>query len=174
MIVEKTPKIMNKVFMVYIDFDNTLYEHPYCWTAEEDFEYNLLFGFGKLKFEEKYLNQELLKKLEQLVTYNREHGIKTRVNLLTGCKTSVFYNAKLEFISDNIPFVFDNYFMVSSQEDKISMIEANNNHISSDGYNIINTLVVDDNWEVTGKCQHLGYDGITPGYFEKHYTIGGN
>ncbi|OQB02185.1 MAG: hypothetical protein BWY21_02254 [Parcubacteria group bacterium ADurb.Bin216] len=162
---------MQKVFMIYIDFDDTMYDHKYHWRFDEDFDYNIMFGFGKIPYEEKYLNHELVAKVKNIIEENKKKGIKTLVNLLTGCRTSVYFVSKTNFLDEVVPKFFDQYFSVSSQEDKLPMIQAYNKKIEEE-YEIVNTLVIDDSFGVTAQCQDVDYEAMAPGYFEKHYELG--
>lgn len=160
----------NKAFMIYIDFDDTLYDHTFHWRFDEDFEYNMLFGFGKIPYDKKFLNHELIEKVRQICAYLHKNGIKPIVNLLTGCQTSIYFKSKTDLLDDAVPGLFDNYFSVSTQDAKIQMIQAYNKEVETD-YNIVKTLVIDDGFGVTAQCQDLGFDAIAPGYFEKHYKV---
>lgn len=161
-----------KICMIYIDFDDTLYEHTFHWTYEEDFEYNMLFGFKQIQYDEKYLNHELISKVEDIIEENKKHDIITIVSLLTGCQSSVFFDAKRDFLDSYTPQLFDNYFSVSTQETKIPMIQAYNKLVEKDNDSkIIRTIVIDDSFIVTSLSQNLGFEAMTPGYFEKHYKI---
>lgn len=161
---------IKKAVTIYVDFDDTLYLHEVHWKYHEDFEYNMFFGFGKLKYSEKYLNHELLNKVKSIKAYYEARGIKCFINLLTGCKTSVYFKAKTNFLDKAEPNTFDNYFSVSTQEEKVSMIWYYNHELEKE-YDIIKTIVIDDGYGVTAECQDSGYDAITPGFFEKHYVI---
>lgn len=161
---------MKKAVVIYVDFDDTLYLHEVHWNYNEDFEYNMLFGFKKIKYSEKYLNHALLNKIKSIKVYYEARGIKCFINLLTGCKTSLYFKAKTDLLDTAEPNTFSNYFSVSTQEEKLPMIQAFNKELAND-YEIINTLVIDDGYGVTAACQDIGIEAVTPGFFEKHYVI---
>lgn len=158
-----------KVALVYVDFDDTLYCHEFQWSYGEDFEYNMLYGFKKRIYDPKYLNKEIINKLKKIIEFNNnQNGITTIVSLLTGCRTSVYYKAKVELLEKNVTGLFDNYFSVASQEEKLPMILAYNDEIKKD-YDIVDTLIIDDAYNVKCDCQDAGFDAVTPVFFEKHY-----
>lgn len=161
---------MDKAVIVYVDFDDTLYVHEVHWSYDEDFDYNMFFGFGKIKYSAKYLNHELINKLKTIRVYYANQGIKCIINLLTGCKTSIYFKSKTDFLDEAEPGLFNNYFSVSTQEEKLPMIDAFN-HEMSKTYEIANVLVIDDGYGVTSVCQSKGITAVTPGFFEKHYMI---
>lgn len=161
---------MDKAVIVYVDFDDTLYVHEVHWSYNEDFDYNMFFGFGKIKYSAEYLNHELINKLNTIRAYYANQSIKCIINLLTGCKTSIYFKSKTDFLDEAEPGLFNNYFSVSTQEEKLPMIECIN-HEMSKTYEIANVLVIDDGYEVTSACQSKGITAVTPGFFEKHYMI---
>ena len=163
-------KKKEKAFMIYIDFDDTIYDHKFHWRYDEDFEYNVMFGFGKIEYDEKYLNHELIEKVRQICAYLQNNGIKPFVNLLTGCQTSIYFKSKTDLLDNVTPGLFDNYFSVSTQDAKLPMILAYNKEVATD-YEIVQTLVIDDGYGVTAQCQDKGFDAIAPGFFEKHYKV---
>ena len=157
-----------KAALVYVDFDDTLYCHEVHWSYSEDFTYNMMYGFKKCTYDPKYLNHELINKLRQIIEFNKQNGLTTIVSLLTGCRTSVYYKAKVDLLEQNVPGLFDNYFSVVSQEEKLPMILAYNDELKKD-YDIVDTLIIDDGYNVTCACQDAGFEAVTPGFFEKHY-----
>lgn len=159
-----------KAVVFYIDFDDTLYDHTYHWKYNEDLEYNMLFGFNKIPYEEKYLNHELVNKVQTIKNENIKNGIETIICLLTGCRTSVYFKSKTDFLDKVTPDMFDEYFSVATQEDKLPMINAYNEHLKSN-YEISKVIVIDDSFIVTALSQDKGYDAMAPGYFEKHYKL---
>lgn len=161
---------MDKIVIIYVDFDNTLYAHEVHWSYDEEFEYNMFFGFGKIKYSAKYLNHELIDKIKTIRSHYENQGIKCIINLLTGCKTSIYFKAKVDFLDEVEPDLFNNYFSVSTQEDKLPMINAFNSEMRKT-YEITDVLVIDDNYEVTSSCQSKGITAVTPSFFEKHYMI---
>jgi hypothetical protein len=160
---------MDKAVIIYVDFDNTLYVHEVQWSHEEDFDYNMFFGFGKIKYSAEYLNHELINKLKTISEYYANQGIKCIINLLTGCKTSIYFKSKTDFLDEAEPSLFNNYFSVSAQEEKLSMISAFNCEMRQK-YEIADVLVIDDDYRVTSACQSEGITAVTPGFFEKHYN----
>lgn len=161
-----------KVAIIYIDFDDTLYCHKIHWCFEDDFEYNVMFGLGKLQFEDQYLNYELISKLRSIKDDNDAKGIKTVICLLTGCRTSVFFDAKRHFIKRMTDNLFDNFFSVTTQEEKLPMVQKYNNFLEeTEDVEIIDTLMIDDSFYVCSIMMDNGYDSATPGFFEKHYEV---
>lgn len=179
-------KDRKQAYMVYIDFDDTIYIHDHHWLPDDDFEQSIQFGLGRKHYDATYLNKELILKMEELREHNRKRDVQTIVCLLTGTHLSVCLEAKTKFLEEELPGFFDYYLSVSSQEEKPKMINEFDRKMF-DQYDIIRTMVIDDNFLVNAMCenaelfpdlytQHVTRrfrrcNSMTPQFFEKHFVI---
>lgn len=160
-----------KLIVVYVDFDDTLYIHPFHWCYQEDLQYNLDFGANRYTYDFDYINHALYHKLENLKKYKEKEGIKVILNVLTGCRLSTYYEAKKLFINRWCEKI-DNVYSVAAQEEKLPFIEFNNTQLSKE-YDIVETIVIDDGgYSTINACENLGYSAYTPIYFEKFVSDG--
>ena len=160
-----------KLIVVYVDFDDTLYLHNHHWNYAIDLQYNLDFGSGKRKYDFDYINHELYHKLQNLKHYKGKEDIEVILNVLTGCRTSTYYEIKKDFIKKWCTEI-DNVYSVAAQEEKLPFIEYNND-LLAEQYNIIETIVIDDGgYSTINACENRDYSAYTPIYFEKYVDDG--
>lgn len=156
--------------VIYVDFDDTVYCHQYHWGFDEDIKYNLLYGLDRIHLEARYLNVDLINKLYQIRAYNESRGIQTYIYLLTGCRTSVFLNAKRKVIEEKYNDLFDDYLSVCEPKEKLIVTQYYNNYIeNTHSVKIVNTIMIDDNIYIVNMFQDNDMEAMTPMYFEKYY-----
>ena len=151
---------MQKVAIIYVDFDNTLYCHDKVLTSR--------FPIDLDKLTQKYLDKDLINKLYKIKENNAKRNIKTYIALLSTSATDRLFREQIDLINQNYENLLDLYFHADNQNYKITkMLEFNNR--ASD--NIINTLLIDDSTYVIDMVRNAGYDAVTPEYFTKQYKI---
>ena len=142
-----------RAIMIYVDFDDTLYLHEKHWGADEDFEYNLKYGSGELKYKAENINDDLINVILNVKSEMKDSGKNVYVFMLTGSRINAYFEAKKMLLDTETKDVFDNYFSVSSQAEKVEFIKY--------------TIVIDDDYSVLSACNNEEYRAYTPLYFEK-------
>jgi len=159
--------------MIYVDFDDTLYLHEKHWSYEDDLDYNFRYGLGIYGYKKSNINSGLIRAIEELVKNNDEPFYRVYVFMITGSRINLYFEAKRDFIKNNCDDIFDNFFSVSSQEEKIELIKRYNEMFEIEhGIKVDKTIVIDDEYKVLSKCDNKNIIGMTPLYFEKQYVNG--
>ncbi len=157
-----------RAIMIYVDFDDTLYLHDKHWGADEDFEFNLKYGSGELKYKPENINDDLINVILNVKSEMRDSGKNVYVFMLTGSRLNAYFEAKKRLLDTETKDVFDNYFSVSSQAEKVEFIKYYNKYFEKEhDCNIIGTIVIDDDYSVLSACNHEEYMAYTPLYFER-------
>lgn len=166
-------KRKQKVVMLYVDFDDTIYLHNEHWGITDDFRYNLYFGSGVMQYKQDYINSELLSKIRQYKSFIwKNNDVKVFVFMLTCSRFNCYFENKKKLLQTYVDDAFDNYFSVSSQDEKAEFIEYYNRCFEREHeYKIVRTIVIDDSYKVLSDCKRKEYLGFTPLYFEKKLHI---
>lgn len=157
-----------RAIMIYVDFDDTLYLHDKHWGADEDFEFNLKYGSGELKYKAENINNDLINVILNVKNEMKDSGKNVYVFMLTGSRISAYFEAKKRLLATEAKDIFDNYFSVSSQAEKVEFIKYHNKFFEKEhDCKIIGTIVIDDDYSVLSACNNEEYRAYTPLYFEK-------